>query len=222
MHHGDKEKLNVASESSRDSSNYRSEIRVTPLELQTILFEEANICNERPLGLSKPRDDGTYELITPNQLLLGRSHNVIPDSATIAGLLSIKSRYRVVHHVTTTFWEQWCKQVSPGLVVRQKWHSKERNTCIGDLVMICESSKIKLKYKMGLVEEVREDNNGIVRSATVLYVNVETNPGGEDIVSKVRVKRPIQRLVLIMPVEEMSAPVVVKDQGHAVQCTVRM
>ena len=50
--------------------------RLTPLELQTTFYEIANICNERPLGLSKPREDGSYVLITPNQLLLGRSSNI--------------------------------------------------------------------------------------------------------------------------------------------------
>ncbi len=44
--------------------------RVTPVELQTILMEVANICNKRPIGLSKPREDGTYSIISPNQLLL--------------------------------------------------------------------------------------------------------------------------------------------------------
>ena len=40
--------------------------RLTPLELQTALSEVANICNERPLGLNlKPREDGSYMLITP-------------------------------------------------------------------------------------------------------------------------------------------------------------
>ena len=66
--------------------------RVTPVELQTILFETANICNERPLGLSKPREDGTYTLITPNQLLLGRSQNILPDDANIANGLPMSSR----------------------------------------------------------------------------------------------------------------------------------
>ena len=44
--------------------------RVTPVELQIMLMEIANICNERPLGLSKPRDDGSYTLLTPNHLLM--------------------------------------------------------------------------------------------------------------------------------------------------------
>ena len=194
--------------------------RVTPIELQTILFDVANICNERPLGLSKPREDGSYELITPNQLLLGRSHNIVPDQEVVAEVaqLPVKSRYRVIHHVSKTFWELWAKQVSPGLIVRQKWHTKERNTQVGDLVLICESSKIKAKYKMAVVESVSEDVNGVVRSATVRYVNVEINPRGDDVVSTVRVKRSVQRLVLVMPVEEMSTPVVVKDEG--VQCSV--
>ena len=58
--------------------------RVTPIELQTILFECANICNERPIGMSKPREDGSYSLITPNQLLHGRSMNILPDDAQLA------------------------------------------------------------------------------------------------------------------------------------------
>ena len=75
---------------------------------------------------------------------------------------------------------------------------------------------------MAVVDEVHEDANRIVRSATVRYVNVEINPRGDDVVSTIRVKRSVQRLVLIMPVEEMSSPVVVKDDGYSVQCSVKM
>ena len=57
--------------------------RVSPLELQTIFMEAANICNERPLGLSKPRADGTYDVLTPNNLLLGRSVNILPDDTEL-------------------------------------------------------------------------------------------------------------------------------------------
>ena len=56
---------------------------VSPLELQTILMEAANICNERPLGLSRPRADGTYNVLTPNSLLLGRSVNGLPDDTEL-------------------------------------------------------------------------------------------------------------------------------------------
>jgi hypothetical protein len=88
--------------------------------------------------------------------------------------------------------------------------------------MICEDSKIKSKYKMGVVEVVKQSNDGVVRSATVRYVNITHNPRGEDDVSTVHVRRSIQRLVLIMPVEEMTTSVVVKDFQHCVKCVVQL
>ena len=96
--------------------------RLSPLELQTVLLEVANICNERPIGVTKPREDGTYALITPNQILLGRSLNVLPDDTNLTENLPTCSGYRLVNHVTTTFWKRWSNEVSPGLVHRQKWH----------------------------------------------------------------------------------------------------
>ena len=91
--------------------------RVSPLELQTILMEIANICSERPIGLSKPREDGSYTIITPNQLLLGRSINKLPDDTEIAESLPVASCYRIQNIVTTDFWRLWSREVSPGLML---------------------------------------------------------------------------------------------------------
>ena len=194
--------------------------RLTPLELQTIFFEVANVCNERPIGISKPREDGSYVVITPNQLLMGRSVNILPDDTEIAESLPMVNRYRLVKHVTDAFWHQWSSYVSPALVVRQKWHEKSRNLMIGDLVMICEASKIKSKYKMGVVDAVKESRDGVVRSATVRYCNIQSNSKGDDKVTTVRVIRSVQRLVLIMPVEEMSSSIEVQDCEQCVKCVV--
>ena len=192
--------------------------RVSPVELQTILMEVANMCNERPIGLSKPRADGSYVLVTPNQLLLGRSSSVLPDDAQLASDMPVASRYRLVNHVTTSFWGMWSSFVSPGLVVRQKWHNKSRNLCKGDLVMICEDSKVKAKYKLGVVDDVKVSQDGIVRLATVRYCNIRKNNKNEDIVTNVFVKRSVQRLALILPVEESTDSIVVNDYEHSVEC----
>lgn len=194
------------------------ESRVTPLELQTILMESANICNERPIGLSLPRADGTYEIITPNQLLLGRSLNILPDDTPIVDKMSMKSRYRLVHQVTSNFWKRWSAEVSPGLVVRQKWHEKSRNLCVGDLVHICERSKLKAKYKLGIVDTVTVSADGIVRSAVIRYVLLQKNTEGVSKVRVIRVSRSVQRLVLLLPVEEQASPLVVTDDELVVQC----
>ena len=194
------------------------ESRITPIELQTVLFETASICNERPICLTKPREDGSYDLITPNNLLIGRSCNVLPDDATVVEDLPIASRYRLVHHITSMFWKKWSMEVSPGLVIRQKWHKKSRNLQAGDLVMLCEHSLIKSKYKLGVVDSIHKSEDGFVRSATIRYVNIQKNPSGDDKVSFVYVKRSVQRLVLILPVEEQSAPVEVEDHELFVKC----
>ena len=194
--------------------------RVTPLELQTTLMEIANICNERPIGLSQPRADGTYQLITPNQLLLGRSVNVLPDNTEFVENMPMSARFRLVHHITTNFWKRWSAEVSPGLVVRQKWHNKNRNIAVGDVVLICEPSKLKAKYKLGVIDSVTVSRDEIVRSAVVRYVLVQKNTKGDFTTRTIRVTRSVQRLVLILPIEEQSASVSVIDDE--VQCAVQV
>ena len=188
--------------------------RVTPVELQTILMEVANMCNERPIGLSKPREDGIYNIITPNQLLLGRSTNILPDDTELLDDLPMNARYRIVHHVTTSFWSKWAAEVSPGLVNRPTWHKKGRNLCVNDVVLICQSTAIKGKYRLAVVEEVKVSDDACVRSVLLRYA-VVTKDNKPRII---HVRRSVQRLALILPVEEQSSPVKVEEHEHYVQC----
>ena len=192
--------------------------RVSPVELQTVLFECANICNERPIGMSKPREDGSYSLITPNQLLLGRSMNVLPDDIQLADELPVASRYRIVQHVTTSFWNRWSSEVSPGLVHRQKWHQKGRNLKIKDVVMICEKTKVKGKYRLAIVDDVKVSRDGNVRSAIVRYNSIRTSPQGKEMRQTIQVHRSVQRLCVILPVEEQVSEVDVNEHEFFVQC----
>ena len=193
--------------------------RLTPLELQTAFFEVANICNERPLGVNlKPREDGSYSLITPNDLMIGRSGNKVPDDTKLVEDRPMNCRYRKVHHVSTVFWEKWSRMVTPGLVHRQKWHQKGRNLQVGDLVMICESTKIKVKYRLGIVDARKVSDDGCVRSVTIRYTLVQPTATANDNVRVIYVKRSVQRLCLILPVEEQSAGVEVREHEFFVQC----
>ena len=196
-----------------------SESRVTPLELQTVLFEIANMCNERPIGSAEPRADGSYALITPNQLLLGRSTNILPDDTEMVERLpmTVAERYRLVHQITTSFWRRWSEEVSPSLVIRQKWHKEARNLQVGDLVMICDAGKLKAKYKLGVVDAVNVSFDGHVRSATIRYVLVQQNSNENDRIRVIRVTRSVQRLVLILPIEEQAHQLEVKEDGLCCQ-----
>ena len=188
--------------------------RLSPLELQTCLMEVSNICNERPLGGLMPREDGTFEVITPNQLLMGWSGNSLPDGSAIVDKLPMSSRFRAISHVSTSFWNRWCTLVSPSLVSRQKWHQASRNICDGDLVMIVDSGKIKGKYKLGVVVATNVSSDGLVRSATVQYF---VRRGVAETWSAERVTRSVQRLVLILSVEEQAGELMVKDEHAHIQ-----
>ena len=194
--------------------------RITPLELQTVLMEISDICNERPITAAKPREDGTYSLVTPNMLLMGRSVNRLPDDQEVAESLGVTARYRLISHITTAFWHRWSTDVSPGLIVRQKWHVQSRNLRKGDIVMIAEASKLKAKYKLAIVDDVKVSRDNIVRSAVLRYNNVQ-NWNNELRARPVRVTRSVQRLVLILPIEEQSSPLDIMDDEHQARVSIQ-
>ena len=106
----------------------------------------------------------------------------------------------------------WCYQYKVkyfrSLIPHQKWIGTKRNMCIGDIVLIeykCKS--FPGTYRLGRVKEVEVDSNdGLVRTCTVVYKLVKGSSKNlrdifTDVTSK-QVRLPVQRLVLILPVEE--------------------
>ena len=163
-----------------------------------------------------PREDGTFEVITPNQLLMGWSGSSLPDDSAIVDQLPMKSRFRAISLVSTMFWNRWCTLVSPSLVSRQKWHKISRNIQVGDLVMIADSGKVKGKYKLGIVVATTVSNDGLVRSGTVQYF---VRRGVAETWSAERVTRSVQRLVLILSVEEQTDELMVREEhSHVLVC----
>ena len=103
--------------------------------------------------------------------------------------------------------------MSPALIVRQKWHETSRNLQEGDVVMIVEPTKLKAKYKMGIIADVKVSRDGRVRSAVVRYNNIQTI-NNKQRVTPVHVTRSVQRLVLVLPVEEQSSPLMINDDDR--------
>ena len=64
-----------------------------------------------------------------------------------------------------------------------------------------DSNAIRGNWKLGKIEKVYPSNDGRVRKVSVLYKNVDkstTYKGG----SFVEVERPVQKLVVLLPVEK--------------------
>jgi hypothetical protein len=119
-----------------------------------------------------------------------------------------EERLSYIEELERAWWYQYKVQYFRSLIPRQKWIGTKRNMRIGDIVLIeykCKS--FPGTYRLGRVKEVEADSNdGLVRTCTVVYKLVKGSSKNmrdifKDITSK-EVRLPVQRLVLILPVEE--------------------
>lgn len=159
---------------------------LSALELQTVLFEVANLVNERPIGRSSnDPDDGAY--ICPNDILLGRASATVPQGPFQE---SNNPRHRVefCQKIVESFWKRWYRDVFPSLVPRRKWQTTRRDICVDDYVLIKETNPIRGQWKTGRVTKVFSGSDDRVRNVMVKTVTSEY-------------ERPITKIVVIYPAE---------------------
>ena len=117
-------------------------------ELNTLLREVANICNERPIGI-RPNSVSNQEYLAPNSLLLGRSSSRIRSGPFQSKDIyderpgAMKTRFLFVQKLSDQFWENWTKTYLPTLLVRQKWHYAKRNLSVGDVCLIEDQNSLR-------------------------------------------------------------------------------
>ena len=174
--------------------------RLTPFEFSAVLYEAANLLNERPLG-TLSGGDSELSVITPNSLLLGRSQAKNPGGWQPSS--STLRRFQLVQDITDSFWTAWRETVAPSLITQSKWHTERRNLQVGDVVLVLKDSVLRGEYRLARVKQVYPDSSGTVRKVTIAYKNYKV---GEKLVEYSGAKdqecsRPAQRLALIVPVD---------------------
>ena len=188
-------------------------------EFQTFLFMAANLANERPIDARTQSREDCVEYITPNSLLLGRaSPRGDPGDFQFDGYPY--KRLQSIQREVSKFWKKWCQMAGPNLFVRNKWHTKERNVAVGDVVWLADQNALRGQYKLARVVSVNSDGKGIIRD-----VHVRTFPsypvplmkpskGGGTKTNREGIKRlstkipatilhrDVRRLVILLPIEE--------------------
>ena len=160
-------------------------------ELQTVFFEVAQIINQRPIG-RKPSSPDEETYLFPNDLLLGRNSNVVPQGP-FDDQANIKNRYKFFQAIVYCFWRRWQREIFPSLVLEPKWHVEKRNVKIGDVVLFQESNAMRGEWKMALVSEATAREDGRVRKVLLTYKNGKTN---------VTISRAVQKLILLVPTDD--------------------
>ena len=180
------------------------------LELQAAFKVVAGILNSRPVyarwGSRGGNDTDFLSALTPNMMLLGRANVGLPVrdyDRSDKPLLRIK----YVEECIAQWWNQFQTQHFSSLVPRQKWLFEKRNMQVGDVVLLMYEGKCKPgSYRLAVVRDIEVSSDDLVRTVLVEYSLVGDLPYGEREkylgITKKKVVVPVQRLVLILPVEE--------------------
>ena len=167
--------------------------RISFSEMLTVMFEVANLVNERPVG-TKPNSASDFTYLCPNDLLLGRSSSRIP-SGPWNETTNIRKRFYFVQSIINSYWKKWTQCYFPSLMLQQMWHHQTRNMKAGDIVIIQDKNLILGQWRLGRISLVHPDSDGIVRNVEVQYKH-------NDSTVYITINRPVQRSIMLMPVDE--------------------
>lgn len=169
--------------------------------------------NERPIDARTQSQEHCVEYVSPNSLLLGHTGKRRDRSFDFEAYPY--KRLRLIQEVVNKFWRKWCQLAGPNLFVRNKWHTKQRNVAVGDVVWMADQNALRGQYKLAKVISVNADEKDIVRDVLIRsfpsYPVSIVKPNQVGTTSK-RTKsfkipatvlhRDVRRLVVLIPIEE--------------------
>lgn len=164
-------------------------------EFQLMLYEVANIINTRPIGVISGSDPEFPNPITPNDLILGRSTNQVPQGP-FEETTSITRRFVFVQKLIDEWWKVWFSAVLPTLVPCYRWMHKYRNVKLGDICLI-KYKGLRATYRLGRVLGVHHGEDGLVRKIKLEY-KLPTEKSFRT------VERSIHGVSVIVPIEDQS------------------
>ena len=158
--------------------------------LHTLLVEAESIVNSRPLTYVDSHDPHHSEPLTPSQILTLKGKVVLPPPGEfVKEDMYCRKRWRKVQFLANQFWQRWLREFLPTLQERRKWHKRENNLRVNDIVLMIDELTGRAKWPRGIVTEVFKSEDELVRK-----VRVRTQ--------ETVLERPVHKLVLLYRPEE--------------------
>ena len=110
----------------------------------------------------------------------------------------------LVSDVTSHFWKKWQELYIPNIISQHKWTQDSRNLVPGDVVLVCDSNRLRGQYTIAKVKEVFPGKDGHVRTVSLIYKNLRIGEKLRDYhgSSSRVIIRSVQKLALLVQVRE--------------------
>ncbi|KAJ8722107.1 hypothetical protein PYW08_004509 [Mythimna loreyi] len=136
-------------------------------EMTTILCQVEACLNSRPLcPMNDTHPDNTNPL-TPGHFLIGEAPIVVPSPDMKDIRLSSLSRWQHTQKIVQDFWRRWQDEYLSRLQQRPKWHKKEEDFKIGDIVLIKTDNLPPGKWSLGRIVDKHPGPDGLTRVYSV-------------------------------------------------------
>ncbi|RUS72387.1 hypothetical protein EGW08_019847 [Elysia chlorotica] len=176
--------------------------RLDDSSLRTLFYETMAIVNCRPITAIQQGDPMAPSPLTPNHILTMKPRIPLPPPGTfVKEDVYLRKRWRRVQFLAEQFWSRWRKEYLVNLALRQKWTNKQRNLKVGDIVLISDISP-RNQWPLARVTATRKGDDGLVRSVQLYVATKDLNISGKRISRPTILERPIQKLVLLLALEE--------------------
>ncbi|XP_055958725.1 uncharacterized protein LOC130014010 [Patella vulgata] len=175
--------------------------------LRTFMYEAAAIVNSRPLTVDTLNDVTSLAPLTPNHLLTMKTKIILPPPGEFQKEdVYSKKRWRRVQYMANEFWTRWKREFLQNQQVRSKWNDSKREICNGDIVLLIDDSLPRNQWSVCRVVETYPDADNHVRKVKLYIGNKYLNSDGKCVIPPVYLERPVQKLVLLLGLEDQGNP----------------
>ena len=184
--------------------------RLTYDELETVVCQAEACMNSRPLGsITSHSPDGLTPL-TPGHFLTGRAMRAYPVPKVDFKPTPLQ-RWVHCQRMGQQFWKRWSQEYLQQLQKAVKWHKKQKNYQVGDIVMLTDGKVYQCQWTMAKVVAVYPGKDGVVRAVDV-QVELAIKPtkcnSKAEYLTKLTTRtaiyrRPVHKLAMLLAADEV-------------------
>ncbi|XP_057716613.1 uncharacterized protein LOC130931672 [Corythoichthys intestinalis] len=174
---------------------FSEDIRPRWEEWRNDLLKLKQVVNRAQL-IRNDNDPQTWELLTPNHLMLKAQVSLPPPGVFVKEDLYGTKRWRRVQYLIEQLWSRWKRKYFLNICTRKKWHLPKRNLNVNDIVIIRNDHLSRNQWQLGRVVEAVQDGNDLVRRIKVGARKAQEIQSSS--FKKSVIETPIQKLVLLM------------------------